>query len=149
MSNSGGSWSPSKISQPSGFGTGDSISPSTVITHVMITLPTTSVPVDQAADWRTIAESEIKLILPHPVNGRRTVGCMQDAAEIRGRKRRSSRAVLLGLSVIAFALLVSSWELAPPLATTIAAIAGFGIVMYGVHLGWLLFYDREPDGPSS
>ena len=74
---------------------------------------------------------------------------MQDAAEIRGRKRRSNRAVLPGLSVIAFALLVSSWELAPPLATTIAAIAGFGIVMYGVHLGRLLFYDREPDGPSN
>jgi len=46
--------------------------------------------------------------------------------------------------VIAFALLVSSWELAPPLATAIAAIAGFGIVMYGVHLGWLLFYDASP-----
>jgi Flp pilus assembly protein protease CpaA len=74
---------------------------------------------------------------------------MQDATEIRGRKRRSNRAVLVGLSVIAFALMVSSWELAPPLATTIAAIAGFVIVMYGVHLGWLLFYDREPDGPSS
>ena len=74
---------------------------------------------------------------------------MQDATEIRVRKRRSNRAVLVGLSVIAFALMVSSWELAPPLATTIAAIAGFAIVMYGVHLGWLLFYDREPDGPSS
>jgi Flp pilus assembly protein protease CpaA len=74
---------------------------------------------------------------------------MQDAAEIRGRQRRSNRAVLLGLSLMAFALLVSSWDLAPPLATTIAAIAGFMIVMYGVQVGWLLFYDREPDGPSS
>jgi Flp pilus assembly protein protease CpaA len=74
---------------------------------------------------------------------------MQDAEEIGGRKRRSNRAVLVGLSVIAVASLVNSWELAPPLATTIAAIAGFVIVMYGVHLGWLLFYDREPDGPSS
>jgi Flp pilus assembly protein protease CpaA len=74
---------------------------------------------------------------------------MHDPTEIRGRKRRSNRAVLVGLSVIAFALMVSSWKLAPPLATTIAAIAGFVIVMYGVHLGWLLFYDREPDGPSS
>ena len=50
---------------------------------------------------------------------------------------------------MAFALLVSSVELAPPLATTVAAIAGFGLVMYGVHLAWLVFYDREPDGPSS
>jgi hypothetical protein len=37
----------------------------------------------------------------------------------------------------------------PPLATTVAAIAGFVIVMYGVHVGWLVFYDRETDGPSS
>jgi Flp pilus assembly protein protease CpaA len=74
---------------------------------------------------------------------------MQDAAEIRGRKRRSNRAVLVGFSLMAFALLVSSRELAPPLATTVAAIAGFVIVMYGVHVGWLVFYDREPDGPPS
>ena len=74
---------------------------------------------------------------------------MQDAAEIRGRKRRSNWAVLVGLSLMAFALLVSSRELAPPLATTVAAIAGYAFVMYGVHVGWLLFYDREPDGPSS
>jgi hypothetical protein len=46
-------------------------------------------------------------------------------------------------------VLVSSWELGPPLATTVAAIAGFVIVMYGVHVGWLVFYDRETDGPSS
>ena len=74
---------------------------------------------------------------------------MQDAAEIRGRKRRSNWTVLTGLSLMAFALLVSSWELGPPLATTVAAIAGFVIVMYGVHVGWLVFYDRETDGPSS
>jgi hypothetical protein len=47
------------------------------------------------------------------------------------------------------ALLVSSWELAPPMATTAAAIAGCLLLMYGVHLGWLVFYDRESDGPPS
>jgi hypothetical protein len=74
---------------------------------------------------------------------------MQDAAEIRRRKRRSDRAVVAGLSLIAVALLVSSRELAPALATTFAAIVGFGLLMYGVHVAWLMFYDREPQGPSS
>jgi hypothetical protein len=74
---------------------------------------------------------------------------MQDVPPIRGWKHRSNRAVLAGLSLIAVALLVSSWELLPDLATTIAAIAGFLILMYGVHLAWLVFYEREPDGPSS
>ena len=74
---------------------------------------------------------------------------MQDAAEIRRRKRRSDRAVIAGLSLIVVALLVSSRELAPALATTLAAIVGFGLLMYGVHVAWLVFYDREPQGPSS
>jgi hypothetical protein len=50
---------------------------------------------------------------------------------------------------MAIALLTSSWELAPPVATTLAAIAGFLLLLYGVHVGWLLFYDRESDGPPS
>jgi len=50
---------------------------------------------------------------------------------------------------MAVSLLVSSRELAPPMATTVAAIAGFLLLMYGVHLGWLAFYDRESDGPPS
>ncbi len=74
---------------------------------------------------------------------------MQDAAEIRRRKRRSDRAVVAGLSLIVVALLVSSRELAPALATTLTAIVGFGLLMYGVHVAWLVFYDREPEGPSS
>ena len=74
---------------------------------------------------------------------------MQGAAEIRRRKRRSDRAVVAGLSLIGIALLVSSRELAPALATTLAAMVGFGILMYGVHVAWLVFYEREPDGPSS
>jgi hypothetical protein len=74
---------------------------------------------------------------------------MQDAAEIRRRKRRSDRAVVAGLSLIVVALLVSSRELAPALATTLAAIVGFGLLVYGVHVAWLVFYDREPEGPSS
>jgi hypothetical protein len=74
---------------------------------------------------------------------------MQDAGEIRRRKRRSDRAVVAGLSLIVVALLLSSRELAPALATTLAAIVGFGFLMYGVHVAWLVFYDREPDGPSS
>ena len=74
---------------------------------------------------------------------------MQGAAEYRHRKRRSDRAVLGGLCLIVVALLFSSRELAPALATTLAAIVGFGLLMYGVHVAWLVFYDREPDGPSS
>jgi hypothetical protein len=74
---------------------------------------------------------------------------MQDAAEIRRRKRRSDRAVVAGLSLIVVALLVSSRGLAPALATTLAAIVGFGLLMYGVHVAWLVFYDREPEGASS
>jgi hypothetical protein len=50
---------------------------------------------------------------------------------------------------MAAALLVSSWGVAPDPATTVVAIAGFLILMYGVHLAWLVFYEREPDGPSS
>jgi hypothetical protein len=74
---------------------------------------------------------------------------MQDAAEVRRRKRRSDRAVVAGLSLIVVALLVSSRELAPALATTLAAIFGFGLLMYGVHVAWVVFYDSEPEGPSS
>lgn len=51
--------------------------------------------------------------------------------------------------MMTFALLASSWQLAPPLATTVVAIAGFVLLMYGVQVGWLVFYDRESDGPPS
>jgi Flp pilus assembly protein protease CpaA len=74
---------------------------------------------------------------------------MQDMTEIRRRKRRSNRAVFSGLGMIAIALLVSNFDLAPLLSTTIAALIGFGVLMYGLHVGWLVFYEREPDGPSS
>jgi O-antigen ligase len=74
---------------------------------------------------------------------------MQDAVEIRGRKRRANRAVLIGVCLMAAAMLVSSLQLAPPIATTVVAIVGFGLLSYGVHVAWLVFYDREPEGPSS
>jgi len=74
---------------------------------------------------------------------------VQDAAQIRSRKRHSNRAVLGGAALMALALMASAWDLAPALATTFAAIAGFMLVMYGVHVGWLVFYEREPDGPAS
>ena len=74
---------------------------------------------------------------------------MQGAAEIGRSKRRSNRAVVAGLSLIAVALLLSSREVAPAVATTFAAIASFGLLMYGVHVAWLVFYERDPDGPSS
>ena len=74
---------------------------------------------------------------------------MQDAALVRSRRRRSNRAVFVGLVLMAIALLVSSRGLAPDAATTVAAIARFLILTYGVHLAWLVFYEREPDGPSS
>ena len=74
---------------------------------------------------------------------------MEDAAEIRDRKRRANRAVLIGVCLMAAAMLVSSLQLAPPIATTVVAIVGFGLLSYGVHVAWLVFYDREPEGPSS
>ena len=74
---------------------------------------------------------------------------MQDPAEIRRRKGRSNRTVLLGLGLIVLALVLSFYHLAPDGVTTLAALAGFGSLLYGVHVGWLVFYDREPDGPPS
>ncbi len=73
---------------------------------------------------------------------------MQDPGEIRRRrKRRSTKAVLAGLSLIAVALLISMLGLLPDALTTLAAIVGFCLVMYGVHLGWVIFYEQESDGP--
>lgn len=74
---------------------------------------------------------------------------MSDAANIRGHQRRANRAVMVGLGVMALALLVSSWDVVPPLATTVAAMVGLVLLMYGVHVGWLVFYEREPDGPPT
>ena len=74
---------------------------------------------------------------------------MDDPEVIRARKRRCTRAVLLGLATMAVALLLSAGELAPDLLTTAAAIVGFSLVMYGVHVGWVIFYDRETDGPPA
>ena len=51
--------------------------------------------------------------------------------------------------LMAVGLLTSAWDLTPELLATIAAVVGFGYLAYGVHVGWQIFYDREPDGPSS
>jgi Flp pilus assembly protein protease CpaA len=74
---------------------------------------------------------------------------VDDPAEIARRKRRSNRAVLAGVCLMAVALLASAVQIAPSLATTAGAVAGFVLLMYGVHVGWLVFYDRESDGPPS
>ena len=74
---------------------------------------------------------------------------MDDPAQIGRRKRRSNRAVLAGIGLIAVGLLASAADLAPALATTATAVLGFVLLMYGVHVGWLVFYDRESDGPPS
>lgn len=74
---------------------------------------------------------------------------MQDSAEIGRRKRRSNRAVLAGICLMATALLLSSADFGPRVATTGGAIGGFALLMYGVHVGWLVFYDRDPEGPAS
>ena len=74
---------------------------------------------------------------------------MQDPSEVRRRKRRCNGAVLGGLLLMLLAGLVDSWRVAPLAATTFAGIAGFALVMYGVHLGWLVFYESESDGPPS
>ena len=72
-----------------------------------------------------------------------------DDAEVGRRKSRSNRAVLLGLALMAVALLLTAYDLGPLLVTTAAGIAGFALVMHGVHVGWLVFYERESDGPAS
>lgn len=74
---------------------------------------------------------------------------MDDAAEVGRRKRRSNRAVVAGCSLMTVALLLSGAEVGPKLATTVGAIVGFLLLVYGVHIGWLVFYDRDPDGPPS
>ena len=74
---------------------------------------------------------------------------MQDPDEIRRRKRRCTKAVLAGLSLIGVSLLVSALSLLPDQATTLAALVGFSLVMYGVHLGWVIVYEQESDGPPA
>jgi uncharacterized membrane protein YiaA len=74
---------------------------------------------------------------------------MQDADDIRRQKRRCSRSVLAGVLLVAVALWASAHELAPMGLTTAVAVVGFVLVSYGVHVGWVLFYDSEPDGPAS
>ena len=72
-----------------------------------------------------------------------------DPAEIGRRKRRSSRAVIAGCSLMASALLLSGHDVGPPVATTVGAVVGFLQLLYGVHVGWLVFYDRDDDGPPA
>lgn len=74
---------------------------------------------------------------------------MADAEEIRTRKRRSNRAVVVGVALMFLGLVGSISGVAPELLATAAAVAGFANLMYGVHVGWQVFYDREPDGPAS
>ncbi len=73
---------------------------------------------------------------------------MHDPEEIRRRKRRCNVSVLSGVALMLAAMVVSGpgralWP------TTVAAVLGFALLMYGVHVGWLVFYDRESDGPPS
>lgn len=72
-----------------------------------------------------------------------------DPTDIRRRKRRANKAVLAGLCLIIVALMISSINIAPQLLTTLGAIIGLTSIMYGVHVGWLIFYEQEPDGPPS
>ena len=71
---------------------------------------------------------------------------MQDDAEIARRKRRSSRCVIAGIALMGMALLVTVMDVLPPVVPTVAALVGFGFMLYGVHVGWLVFYERDPDG---
>lgn len=57
--------------------------------------------------------------------------------------------MLAGVVLMATAVLVSITDLAPAVLTTVAAVIGFVLLMYGVHVAWVVFYDRESDGPSS
>ena len=74
---------------------------------------------------------------------------MEDPQVVGALKRRCTRAVLAGLVVMALALLVSGLQLTPDLLSTVAAVAGCSMMMYGVHLGWVIVFDRESDGPPA
>ena len=74
---------------------------------------------------------------------------MDDAPEVGRRKRRSNRAVVAGCSLMAVALLLSAADVGPQLVTTVGAVVGFLLLLYGVHLGWMVFYDRDSDGPAT
>lgn len=74
---------------------------------------------------------------------------MAEPAEIRAQKRRSDRAAIYGVLVMLVSVLLSSYQLAPRQLTTAGALVGFGLLMYAVHVGWMVFYDRESDGPPS
>ena len=64
-------------------------------------------------------------------------------------RRRADHAALAGVLLMGVALLVSSFGAAPRPLTTGAAIVGFGLLSYAVHLAWMLFVNRESDGPPS
>ncbi len=72
-----------------------------------------------------------------------------DAAEVGRRKRRCSRAVIAGCALMAVALVLSAYGIGPPAATTAGALVGLALLIYGVHVGWLIFYDRDDDGPAA
>jgi hypothetical protein len=70
-------------------------------------------------------------------------------ADVKRLKRRSSRAVIAGVVEMAVSMVVSVLRMAPPVVTTVGWLVGFALILYGVHVGWMIFYDREPEGPSS
>ena len=72
-----------------------------------------------------------------------------DPAEVGRRKRRSSRSALAGCSLMAVALVLSAHGVGPPVTTSVGALVGFVLLLYGVHVGWLVFYDRDDDGPPT
>lgn len=74
---------------------------------------------------------------------------MQQPADVWRRKRRANRAVVAGVAEMAVAMLLSAKHAGPLLLTTLGWVVGFALVLYGVHVGWMVFYDRDPEGPSS
>ncbi len=74
---------------------------------------------------------------------------MDEPADIQRLKQRCNRSVLAGVVAMGLAMLVSGAGLAPALLTTVVAVMGFALLVYGVHVGWALVYNRESDGPPS
>ena len=69
---------------------------------------------------------------------------MQEPTDVWRRKRRANRAVLAGVAEMVVTMVLSAQHTGPLLLTTLGWLTGLALVVYGVHVGWMVFYDRDP-----